>query len=288
MAAMERRFPVQLGGQYLDYSHVLSQIKGRYEKELRGAKRPSVRKILNKDVSAGMPIILCVSQILHFKSKPSKKDGQMVQKEAIEETRLELTDGWYAVSTILDGALTRLVEKGKIQTGSKLMICNAQLVGSDDGVDPLDDSYYSDRRNCPLFLSISANNTRPARWDAKLGFVHPGRGSILIKSFSDIHSDGGQIPAIDLVICKRYPQMYLEQVKEGKSQNVVTKHLTEAEEAGRQNEHDLNHQRASEKYSEAAQKECLEVRFHDINNGIWNPFISARISPVCPFNYEGS
>jgi len=191
LASMERRFPGQLGGQYLTYSHVLSQLKGRYEKELRGAKRPAVRKILNKDCSAGMPIILCVSQILRFKSKvPKKTDEQSSSStappEAIEETRLELTDGWYAVSTLLDGVLTKLVEKGKIQVGSKLMICNAQLVGSEDGVDPLDDSYFSDRRSCPIFLKITANCTRLALWDAKLGFVHPKHtadqgGSILGK-----------------------------------------------------------------------------------------------------------
>ena len=192
LASMERRFPGQLGGQYLTYSHVLSQLKGRYEKELRGAKRPAVRKILNKDCSAGMPIILCVSQILRFKSKMPKKTDEKSSSsstappETIEETRLELTDGWYAVSTLLDGVLTKLVEKGKIQVGSKLMICNAQLVGSEDGVDPLDDSYFSDRRSCPIFLKITANNTRLALWDAKLGFVHPRHtadqgGSILGK-----------------------------------------------------------------------------------------------------------
>lgn len=191
LASMERRFPGQLGGQYLTYSHVLSQLKGRYEKELRGAKRPAVRKILNKDCSAGMPIILCVSQILRFKSKVPKKTDEKSSSsaappEAIEETRLELTDGWYAVSTLLDGVLTKLVEKGKIQVGSKLMICNAQLLGSEDGVDPLDDSYFSDRRSCPIFLKITANNTRLALWDAKLGFVHPKHtadqgGSILGK-----------------------------------------------------------------------------------------------------------
>ncbi|KAL7527870.1 hypothetical protein ACHAXR_002175, partial [Thalassiosira sp. AJA248-18] len=175
---MERRFPGQLGGQYLTYSHILSQIKGRYEKELRGANRPAVRKILNRDVAASMPIILCVSQILRFKSKVPKSSNQRAGKDTDEEIRLELTDGWYAVSTLLDSVLTNLVEQGKVKVGAKLMICNAQLVGSDDGVDPLDDHYFSDRRNCPLFLKISANNSRLARWDAKLGFTQHG-GSLL-------------------------------------------------------------------------------------------------------------
>ena len=265
LAAMERRFPTQLGGQYLTYSHVLSQLKGRYEKELRGAKRPAVRKILNKDVSANMPIILCVSQILRFKSKLPKQINEQSsssQMSTIEEIRLELSDGWYAIAALLDCVLTKLVEKGMIQVGSKILICNAQLVGSDDGVDPLDDSYNSDRRNCPLLLKITANNTRLAVWDAKLGFVHPkytAGGTLLVKSLSDIFPDGGSIPAIDLVICKRYPRMFREQIKDNTTQNVVSNHLTEAEEAAHQSEHDMNHQRASEKYSDDARKECAEV-----------------------------
>merc|ERR1712194_383193 len=64
LAAMECRFPEQLGGRYLTYSHVLSQMKGRFEKELLNARRPAVRKILNRDCTASMPMILCVSQIL--------------------------------------------------------------------------------------------------------------------------------------------------------------------------------------------------------------------------------
>jgi breast cancer 2 susceptibility protein len=264
LAAMERRFPEQLGGHYLTFSHVLSQIKGRYEKELCRANRPAVRKILNRDVSPCVPIILCISQILRFKSKTPQNGGdQCAGKEGIEEIRLEASDGWYALSAMLDGILSNLVDSGKIRVGSKLMICNAQLVGSEDGIDPLDDDYHSDRRNCRLVLQITANNTRLARWDAKLGFVHPKYtaqqgGSILIKNLSGIFPDGGTIPTIDLVICKRYPRMFLEQVKDDNS--FFSNHLTEADEAAHQNDHDINHQRASEKYADIAGTECSEVR----------------------------
>ena len=266
LAAMERRFPVQLGGQYLTYSHVLSQMKGRYEKELRFAKRPALRKVLNRDVSASMPIILCVSQILRFQPKKHVDGGNgSVGQNNSEEVRLELSDGWYAVSAILDCVLTTMIEGGKIRVGSKLMICNAQLVGTDDGVDPLDDDFSSDRRNCPIFLKITANNSRLAKWDAMLGFVHPKYtanqgGGILTKSLSDIFPDGGNIPAVDVVICKRYPRMFLEQVKDVAGQTIATNHLTEAEEAARENDHDMIHQRTSEHYAEHACKECSEVR----------------------------
>ena len=268
LAAMERRFPEELGGQYLTYCHVLSQMKCRYEKEICAANRPAVRKILNRDVSSCMPIILCVSQILRFKSKTPQNSGdQWAEKKRDEEIRLEVSDGWYALSAVLDGVLSKFVESGKIRVGSKLMICNAQLVGSEDGIDPLDDDYFSDRRNCRLVLQITANSTRLARWDAKLGFVHPKftvqqGGGILVKTLRGIYPDGGTIPVIDLVICKCYPRMFLEQIRD--NNNIVSNHLTEADEEARQNDYEISHQRASEKYADIAGADCSEVRLLDL------------------------
>ncbi len=234
-------------------------MKSRYEKELCSAKRPSVRKILNRDVSAGLPIVLCVAQILRFRSKGNSQEPG--EKADTEEIRLELTDGWYGVPTVIDTILQTLVVNDKIRVGSKLFICNAQISGSDDGVDPLDESYSSDKRNCPLFLKITANNTRLAKWDAKLGFGSPTRGGITVKSFRDIYPGGGNIPAIDLVICKRYPKMFLEQMTTGGNQSQTTNHLTEDEEASRHSEHDLKTQRASEKHADAAHNECAKVSY---------------------------
>jgi breast cancer 2 susceptibility protein len=230
-------------------------MKSRYEIELCSAKRPSVRKILNRDVSAGGPIVLCVSQILRF---ATKKKGQESGKNAFtEEIRLELTDGWYGIPAVIDSILQTFVTNAKIRVGSKLIVCNAQVSGSDDGVDPLDESYSPDKRNCPLFLKISANNTRLARWDAKLGFASPKCGGISVKSLRDIYPGGGNIPAIDLVICKRYPKMFLEQMTTGGNKRAT--HLTEAEEVTRQNEFDLKHQRTGEKHVDTAHNECAKV-----------------------------
>lgn len=256
LAAMERRFPHHLGGHYLTYERVLKQMKGRYDKELRNFRRPAVRKMLNRDVAASLPVILCVSQILRFKSRPPKGSSS---DEIKEEVRLELTDGWYSLPAVVDAILLKFVEESRIAVGSKLMICNGQLVGSDDGVEPLDDSYSSSKRDCPLLLGISANNSRLARWDATLGFVRRNNsnlygGNLLVKSLQDIFIGGGTVPAIDLVVCKKYPRMFLEQLNGGASI-----HLTEAEEAARQSEYDSRHQRASERYADDATKECSEV-----------------------------
>ena len=253
LAAMERSFSEKLAGQYLIYDHVLRQMKNRYEKELCRTLRPAVRMILNRDVSACMPLILCVSQILRFRIKTDKPGISE------EEVRLELSDGWYALPATVDNVLLRFIEEGKIKVGTKLFVCNAQLLGSEDGVEPLDDSYSSSRRDCPLCLSINVNSTRLARWDAKLGFVSPGnqlltQGSLLVKSLRDVFIDGGAIPAMDLIINKRYPKMFLEEI------NGTTLHLTETEDAARQIEHNTRHQRESEKIADIARTECIKVR----------------------------
>ena len=86
----------------------------------------------------------------------------------------------------------------------------------------------------------------------------------LVKSLSDIFPDGGSIPAIDLVICKRYPKMFREQMKDIVTQNITYTHLTEAEEASRQSDYDMKHQRASEKYADTARKECSEVSCYSV------------------------
>lgn len=255
---VERRFPSQLSGRYLTYQHVLLQMKSRYEKELCSAKRPSVRKILNRDVSASAPIVLCVSQILRFRSKGSQEAGKST---VTEEIRLELTDGWYGVPAVIDNILQTLVANEKIRVGSKLLICNARLAGSDEGVDPLDETYSSEKRTCPLFLKITTNNTRLAKWDAKLGFISPKMSGITIKSLRDVYPGGGNIPSIDLVICKRYPKMFLEQMTTGEKQIPITTHLTEGEEASRRSEYDLKKQRAGEKHADAAHSECVKVSY---------------------------
>lgn len=233
-------------------------MKSRYEKELCNAKRPSVRKILNRDVSASVPIVLCVAQILRCRSKGT--DLVSGKSTNAEEIRLELTDGWYGVPAVIDTILQSLVANEKIHVGSKLLICNAQLSGSDEGVDPLDEGYSSEKRTCPVFLKITTNNTRLATWDAKLGFLSPKSSGITIKSLRDIYPGGGNIPSIDLVVCKRYPKMFLEQISTGEKEIPTTTHLTEGEEASRRSVYDLKQQRAGEKHVEAAHSECTKVR----------------------------
>lgn len=84
----------------------------------------------------------------------------------------------------------------------------------------------------------------------------------MVKSLRAIYPDGGTIPVIDLVICKCYPRMFLEQIRNGN--NIVSNHLTEADEDARQNDYEISRQRACEKHADIVGVECSEVRLLDI------------------------
>ena len=192
---MERRFPKVLAGRYLTYSHVLSQLHRRYKRELCNAQRPAVRKVLNRDIAPSRLMILCVSQILAW---PVIKDPALSgRSQTANIFRLELTDGWYAVQAIIDEHMESFVHHGKIQVGTKLMISNATLVGGEDGVDPLDSSYSSSRRDCPVALRLTANATSIAAWNSSLGFVRvtsksqAHEGFLLVQSLFDVIPGGG-------------------------------------------------------------------------------------------------
>eukprot|EP00586_Coscinodiscus_wailesii_P000068 CAMPEP_0172480112 /NCGR_PEP_ID=MMETSP1066-20121228/5055_1 /TAXON_ID=671091 /ORGANISM="Coscinodiscus wailesii, Strain CCMP2513" /LENGTH=1175 /DNA_ID=CAMNT_0013241137 /DNA_START=62 /DNA_END=3586 /DNA_ORIENTATION=+ len=268
LACMERRFAVLLGGHYLTHSRVLHQLRMRYDKELCKAVRPAIRKVLNRDVASSRPMVLCVSQIL-------KTSSSKTQSHQHQYVKLELTDGWYSLPALLDLPLSTFVRSGKIQIGTKLLICNAVLVGADDGVDPLDNTYCSSRSNCPVVLKIGANATRLAKWDATLGFVPPSQlmqnggddSSFRLRSFRDVIPDGGTIPLVDIVVCRRVPLLFLVKTTNNNSDKGrgcaddsgnATMILTEVQEMKAQKESEIKRQRALEKAAETAEKTCLQ------------------------------
>jgi len=172
-----------------------------------------------------------------------------------EVIKLELTDGWYSVPAVLDSILTSFVRRGKIRVGSKLLLSNATLLGAEDGIDPLDSNYSSSRRDCPVALRLVANSTRLANWDAKLGFVpvvgkiRAQEGFLLVRSLSDIMPGGGNLPLMDLIICRQYPKLFLEQ-------GGVNRVLSEAEDELCRKQFEKKRQVAIDKIMESAEKEC--------------------------------
>jgi breast cancer 2 susceptibility protein len=254
LASTERRFSFSLSQSYLTYEHLITQLQQRFEKEIKGGCRSALRKVLNQDVAANSLMILCISQIVRQnKSKEYTETGK-TRCDYI----LELTDGWYSIGGVLDSSLSALVSAGKIQVGSKLLTCNAKLEGPDDGVDPLDSSYLSSGRNYSAALCLIGNGTRLAKWDAKMGFVSSIHGSLLVRKISDIVPGGGNVPLIDLVVCRIYPRMFLE--RQGACSSNESPVISEAMEYKNRMNFDKKRLLAMERLSETVQNECIKVR----------------------------
>jgi breast cancer 2 susceptibility protein len=270
LASMERRFASSLAQSYLTYDHVIRQLKKRYERELKGGERSALRKVLNRDVAANAIMILCVCQIL----RPMKNEGKDSKNSTHDECALELTDGWYSIRGVLDASLSAHVRNRKIKVGTKLVICNGRLEGSEDGVDPLDPSYSCSGQNCTVALYLSANGTRLANWDAKMGFVKPSQyirstqGSLLVRSISHIIPGGGNVPLIDVIVCRLYPRMFLERKGTSNPSDAFEQHsrkspvISEAQEYKNRMDFEKKRQQAIERLSETVQNECAQVRHH--------------------------
>lgn len=235
---MERSFPSALGGRYLTYKRVVSQLLTRYKKEIVLVKRPALRMILNRDVASNRLLILCVSQI--FKGSTTRKESDSIRSSKVLEhdlIRIELTDGWYSIPANLDDHLSSFLHKGKILVGTKLL-CIAEMVGAEDGIDPLDSTYDSSRRNCPAALRLHVNSTRLAKWNAQLGFLHPStlsseNGLLITRSFIDVIPGGGPLPLIDVIVCRRYNRLFLRKCRDSNRKDKTAKLtmiLSEAQE----------------------------------------------------------
>ena len=54
------------------------------------------------------------------------------------QVRVELTDGWYCIPAKLDLPFLSLINRRRLQIGSKLCTSGAELVGSQDPCSPLE------------------------------------------------------------------------------------------------------------------------------------------------------
>ncbi|XP_057695654.1 breast cancer type 2 susceptibility protein isoform X2 [Corythoichthys intestinalis] len=194
LASMERSFPETLGGLCLTPERVLLQLKYRYDVEVDRSRRPALRKILEKDDTATRTLVLCVCGVV--------SPGQTENPRAV----VRMTDGWYAVKAQLDEPLTARLREGRLAVGGKLVISGAQLVGSQDGCAPLEAPES-------LVLKIFANGSRPARWDAKLGFYKDPRPFPL--PLSSLYGNGGHVGCVDIVLLRTYPLQWMEKTSDG-------------------------------------------------------------------------
>ena len=182
LASLERR----LGVPSLSPSAVIDRLKLRYDREVGTGERSVLRRVLERDEGAGVPMVLAVA--------------------AVVRTALTLTDGWYSLPCPLEGGapLTRLVAQGRVREGTKLLTQGAELVGGEEGCHPLEAAGRQ--------LRLQVNSTRRVRWRQRLGKAAP-----LAVDLASLLPGGGTAPLLRLRVARRYPLLYCVKEQGGKS-----------------------------------------------------------------------
>ncbi|NP_001103864.2 breast cancer type 2 susceptibility protein isoform X1 [Danio rerio] len=201
-ASMERTFPNLIGGLCLTPEQVLLQLKFRYDVEVDHSQRSALRRIMERDDTPAKTLVLCVCGIVQTCQNPEKtmKDDKSPSAK-MESCVIWLTDGWYSIKSLLDPPLSAMLNKGRLKIGDKIVTSGAELVGSQEACPPLEAPES-------LMLKISANSTRRARWDTKLGYYRDPRPIRLL--LSSLYASGGLVSCVNLLVLRSYPTQWME------------------------------------------------------------------------------
>lgn len=176
--------------------NALLQMKYRYDREQDRSHRSAIKKIVELDDVSCRRMVLKVAGIV---------DSPGIGFE------LDLTDGWYLVKATIDSSLADAVERGKIQTGTKIITSYAEIIGC-SGFDPLD-------MPSSVRLRIHGNSTRKVNWDMKMGFSkNPSPISIRLDS---VLATGGLIGKLQLLVTHVYQLIYVDSSGEKKGEFVA-------------------------------------------------------------------
>ncbi|XP_026137610.1 breast cancer type 2 susceptibility protein homolog isoform X1 [Carassius auratus] len=206
-ASMERTFPDLMGSLCLTPEQVLLQLKFRYDVEVDHSKRSALRRIMERDDTPAKTLVLCVCGVAQTCQNPEKpvKDDKTPNAK-MESCVVWLTDGWYPIKGLLDPPLTAMLNKGRLRIGDKIVSSGAELVGSQEACPPLEAPES-------LMLKISANSTRRARWDTKLGYHRDPRPISL--PLSSLFTAGGVVSCVNIVVLRTYPTQWMEKKPNG-------------------------------------------------------------------------
>ncbi|XP_014484195.1 PREDICTED: breast cancer type 2 susceptibility protein homolog isoform X2 [Dinoponera quadriceps] len=190
-------------------SHVMAQLKYRYDREIDRSQRPAIRRILEKDDVASKRMILCVSSIVENNTvaTPAMEMGKS-PRIGVPKWRIELTDGWYSIPACIDIGMAKNVSTGKMREGTKLLVCGAELLNCNVACYPLE-------APADVCLKLHTNSTRRARWYSKLGYT-PRSGPIPVR-LHDVCPTGGFIGKLTIVVARMYPMLYHEKTASGES-----------------------------------------------------------------------
>ena len=172
----------------------MDRLKLRYDRE-EASERSVLRRVLEKDVGAGVPMVLVVAEV--------------------SSSNFLLTDGWYSLPCSIEpgSPFQHFFQRGILVEGTKVVTQGAELLGGEDGAHPLQAEGRS--------LKLHSNSTRRVRWDIRLGQCAPisvGLGSLL--------EGGGTTAMLRLRVVRSYPMMYC--VKEGGKSRFLTEKEWEA------------------------------------------------------------
>uniref|UniRef100_A0A8C2F751 BRCA2 DNA repair associated n=1 Tax=Cyprinus carpio TaxID=7962 RepID=A0A8C2F751_CYPCA len=206
-ASMERTFPDLMGNLCLTPEQVLLQLKFRYDVEVDHSQRSALRRIMERDDTPAKTLVLCVCGVAQTGQHPEKpvKDDKTPNAK-METCVVWLTDGWYSIKGQLDIPLSAMLNKGRLQIGDKIVTSGAELVGSQEACPPLEAPES-------LMLKISANSTRRARWDTKLGYYRDPRP--ISFPLSSLFTAGGVVSCVNIVVLRSYPTQWMEKKPNG-------------------------------------------------------------------------
>ncbi|ORY81143.1 hypothetical protein LY90DRAFT_664357, partial [Neocallimastix californiae] len=205
--------------EYWNKDKIIEQLLFRYNKENNLRKHSALKLIIERDNISTKYMILCVSGIVIQDINDNDNNTNNISENTNKtpEIYLELTDGWYSINAKIDQILQKAVKDKKIFIGQKLCISGAKLIGSNDPLPVLE-------ANDLVRLNLTANSTRIAKWDTKLGYQNHKSFKI---SLCYIQPLGGQISMVDVVVMKKYSICYSEKKGDG---IYILRNQTEEEE----------------------------------------------------------
>ncbi|XP_075089946.1 protein BREAST CANCER SUSCEPTIBILITY 2 homolog B-like isoform X1 [Nicotiana tabacum] len=206
LASYERCYSTKFSGKLLTICNVLEELKYRYEREVNYGHRSAIKRILEGDVPPSSMMVLCVSKVYSICNSPV--GPQFSLSNTTENgacAKIELTDGWYSITAVLDILLSKKLAAGKLFVGQKLRIWGARFCGWTGPVSPLEASGTTS-------LLLHINGTYRAHWASRLGLC---KGGAIPLSFLSIKDGGGSVPLTLVGISRIYPVLYRERLSNG-------------------------------------------------------------------------
>ncbi|XP_019242935.1 PREDICTED: protein BREAST CANCER SUSCEPTIBILITY 2 homolog B-like isoform X2 [Nicotiana attenuata] len=206
LASYERCYSTKFSGKLLTICNVLEELKYRYEREVNYGHRSAIKRILEGDVPPSSMMVLCISKVYSICNSPV--GPQFSLSDTTENgacAKIELTDGWYSITAVLDILLSKKLAAGKLFVGQKLRIWGARFCGWTGPVSPLEVSGTTS-------LLLHINGAYRAHWASRLGLC---KGGAIPLSFLSIKDGGGSVPLTLVGISRIYPVLYRERLRNG-------------------------------------------------------------------------